>query len=109
MSPSYNYEADWRQYAFSEQDCRFTTEEEIATRYTSVDLTKIVEASGMPIISDGTHAVLNAENEHTMIFGGTASKKPYASHPNNPKSGAGPGIYDRDRYQRRTVQRILLP
>lgn len=75
MSPNYNYEADWRQYAFPEQECRFATEKEIAERYTSINLTKTAEASGMPIISDGTHAVANTENEHTIIFGGTASKK----------------------------------
>ena len=75
MSPSYNYEADWRQYAFPEQVCHFSTEEDIAERYTSIDLTETAEASGMPIISDGTSAVVNAENEHTIIFGGTASKK----------------------------------
>lgn len=75
MSLSYNYEADWRQYAFPEQDCHFTTDEEITTHYTSVDLTQTLKASGMPIISDGNHAVVNTENEHTIIFGGTASKK----------------------------------
>lgn len=75
MNPSYNYESDWRQYAFPEQDCHFATEEELAERYTSIDLTETVENSGMPIISDGTHAVVNTENEHTIIFGGTASKK----------------------------------
>lgn len=75
MSPSYNFEADWRQYAFPEQDCHFSTEEELAERYTSIDLTETAEASGMPIISDGSRAVVNTENEHTIIFGGTASKK----------------------------------
>ena len=40
MSHNYNYEADWRQYAFPEQACHFATEEELANRYTSVDLRK---------------------------------------------------------------------
>lgn len=75
MSPSYYYESDWRPYAFPEQTCHFATEEELIERYTTLDLTKPAEASGMPIISDGTHAVVNTENEHTIIFGGTASKK----------------------------------
>lgn len=71
------YESDWRQYAFPEQSCNFADEEELWDRYTPVRLEdgKPLAMGGMPIYSDGTNAVVNTENEMTIIYGATASKK----------------------------------
>lgn len=74
---NYNYEADWRQYAFPVQISGFATEELLEERYTKVTLEdeKTLAAGGLPIMSDGVAAILNTENEHSLIYGGTASKK----------------------------------
>ena len=73
----YTYEADWRPYAFPEESAGFSTEEELRAAYTPVRLEAggTLPAGGMPILSDGVRAVINIENEMTMIFGATASKK----------------------------------
>lgn len=73
----YIYEADWRQYAFPPQKNGFTDEETLEQIYTRVILEKgtPLEAGGLPVRSDGVAAVINTENEHSLIFGGTASKK----------------------------------
>lgn len=74
---SYSYEADWQQYAFPEQVSNFSSEEELSIKYTRVELQKgkLTKKGGMPICSDGHMAIINAEDEHTMIFGHTASGK----------------------------------
>lgn len=74
---TYTYEADWRPYAFPPQASSFAAEEQLTEKYTAVtlDAGTVLSAGGMPVISDGTSAVINTENEHTLIFGGTASKK----------------------------------
>lgn len=73
----YSYEADWRKYAFPPQSSRFTTEEELAEIYSPVILHRKgqLDAGGLPVSSDGVSAIINKENEHTLIYGGTASKK----------------------------------
>lgn len=77
MKKTYVYEADWRQYAFPPQKSGFATEQMLARRYTPVILEKGVplQAGGLPVASDGVAAVINTENEHSLIYGGTASKK----------------------------------
>lgn len=74
---TYIYEADWRQYAFPPQKSGFATEELLLEKYTPVILgpDTLLESGGLPVKSDGTHALINTENEHTLIYGGTASKK----------------------------------
>ena len=74
---NYCYESDWRQYAFPEQSCNFADEETLRQRYTPITLESGVplKAAGMPVCSDGTNAVVNTENEMTIIYGATASKK----------------------------------
>ncbi len=74
---SYIYEADWRQYAFPEQDSGFASEADLEEGYTTVDLDSPgpLAAGGLPIVSDGRRAIINTENEHTLIYGATASKK----------------------------------
>lgn len=73
----YSYEADWRRYAFPPQTSGFATKEDLEARYTPVTLTPGVQlgSGGLPVLSDGVNAVINTESEHTLIYGGTASKK----------------------------------
>lgn len=72
----YSYEADWRPYAFPDEQNGFASEAQLEEKYSRVELDHIsIPAGGMPIISDGSSAIINIENEMTMIFGGTASKK----------------------------------
>lgn len=73
----YRYEADWRPYAFPPQTSGFTLETLLEEKYTPVILEKevLLEAGGLPVTSDGIRAVINTENEHSLIYGGTASKK----------------------------------
>lgn len=74
---AYSYEADWRQYAFPPQESGFATENQLQQKYTQVLLEKdkTLEAGGLPVKSDGVSAIINTENEHSLIYGGTASKK----------------------------------
>lgn len=73
----YTFESDWRPYAFPEESAGFSTEEELREAYTPARLEAGVPlpAGGMPVLSDGTDMVLNTENEMTIVFGATASKK----------------------------------
>lgn len=73
----YSYEADWRPYAFPPQATGFASDAQLDSRYTRVRLEKDtpLAAGGLPIFSDGSSAILNTENEHSLIYGGTASKK----------------------------------
>lgn len=73
----YSYEADWRQYAFPPQVSGFADEDLLEEQYTKVILKKDtrIEAGGLPVMSDGISAIINTENEHSLIYGGTASKK----------------------------------
>lgn len=74
---AYSYEADWRQYAFPVQTSGFTSDEALAEKYTPVQLQREtpLAAGGLPVMSDGVYTVINTENEHSLIYGGTASKK----------------------------------
>lgn len=74
----YTFESDWRPYAFPEESAGFSTEEELREAYTPARLEAGVPlpAGGMPVLSDGTDMVLNTENEMTIVFGATASKRP---------------------------------
>ena len=73
----YVYEADWRQYAFPSQKSSFAEEETLEALYTPVILEQgtPLNAGGLPVMSNGVAAVINTENEHSLIYGGTASKK----------------------------------
>lgn len=74
---SYSYESDWRQYAFPPQVSGFADETLLQERYTQVRLREGIplESGGLPVTSDGISAIINTENEHSLIYGGTASKK----------------------------------
>lgn len=73
----YSYESDWREYAFPPQSSGFATEEQLEEKYTSVNLCSgsQLKSGGLPVVSDGINAIINTENEHSLIYGGTASKK----------------------------------
>ena len=73
----YSYEADWRQYAFPPQTSGFADEELLEEKYTKVILEDTVplDAGGLPIVSDGISAIINTEDEHSLIYGGTATGK----------------------------------
>ena len=74
---AYQYESDWRRYAFPPQTCGFAPKSKLEKQYSRVDLVPggKLEAGGLPIDCDGQQAVINAGDDHTLIFGGTASKK----------------------------------
>ena len=69
------YEADWRPYAFPPQKVGFASEDQLSERYTALRVEERSSAGGMPVQSDGVTALVNTESEHTIIFGGTGSKK----------------------------------
>lgn len=73
----YSYEADWRQYAFPPQTSGFADEEQLEEKYTKVILKDDVrlDAGGLPIWSDGSSAIINTGDEHSLIYGGTATGK----------------------------------
>ncbi len=73
----FNYEADWRRYAYPVQTTGFASCEELAERYTPVELEQGIRLpqGGLPVYSDGTRAILSTGDDHSIIFGGTASKK----------------------------------
>lgn len=77
MKMQYSYEADWRQFAFPEDEAHLATDEELCERYTTVSLDQDTEIpqGGMPVLSDGCNITLNVENEMTMIYGATGTKK----------------------------------
>lgn len=77
MSMLFNYEADWRPYAFPKDESHLASDEELRSRYDTQILTKgdPVPAAGIPILSDGTTVTFNTENEMNIIFGATGSKK----------------------------------
>ena len=73
----YSYEADWRPYAFPEDESHLASEEELEERYTAAVLEAggVIPAAGIPILSDGKRVVMNTENEMNIVFGATGSKK----------------------------------
>lgn len=77
LDSRYSYEADWRPFAFPKDESHLATKEELKERYTSVLLEKDAEIKkgGMPILSDGHRAVINCNNEMTIIYGATGTKK----------------------------------
>lgn len=76
MKRPYNYEADWRSYAFAEAD-HLATEEDLKNRYLTVELKKgqKIPAGGLPVLCDGHIATLNTEDQFSLIYGYSGSKK----------------------------------
>lgn len=73
----YSYEADWRQFAFPEDQFHLASVQELLEKYSTFELTPDIElpAGGMPILSDGHTVTINSENEMTLIYGEPGSKK----------------------------------
>ncbi len=72
---NYNYEADWRPYAFLKEK-GFTSTEEIKERFSEVDLyQKHLDAGGIPIISDGKKIFIDDRTIMSLIYGSTGSGK----------------------------------
>ncbi len=72
---AYQYEGDWRPYAFLEEKSGFASLEMIQNRYLCADMSGKLEYGGIPIWSDGKHVCLNPETVMTLILGGTGSGK----------------------------------
>jgi len=77
MSTHYNYEADWRPYAFQKDESHLASDEELRARYGTYQLEKDVSipAAGIPILSDGSQVTFDGENSMNIILGATNSKK----------------------------------
>lgn len=73
----YSYEADWRQYAFPEDQFRLASEQELLEKYCTFEITSDTElpAGGMPVLSDGYTVTVNTKNEMTLVYGEPGSKK----------------------------------
>lgn len=73
----YSYEADWRQFAFPEDQFHLASVQELLEKYCTFDITPDTElpAGGMPVLSDGHTVTFNSENEMTLVYGEPGSKK----------------------------------
>ena len=72
---NYNYEADWRPYAFPKEKQGFTSPEEIKKRFKEVDFNRSIKAGGIPIMSNGQKACLDDRTIMSLIYGSTGSGK----------------------------------
>lgn len=77
LTGHYSYEADWRPYAFPEDESHLASEEELKSRYNTVFLESgnPITTAGIPILSDGTEITFDDENTMNIIFGATGSGK----------------------------------
>ncbi len=66
----------YNKYIYTNQETRWATTDEIRASGTYVDLSaKSYPVGGLPIMSDGREAYVDGEDNHTIIFGATGSKK----------------------------------
>ncbi len=77
MNTPFNFEADWRPYAFPKDESHLASEAEIKELYTTEILSagSSIKAAGIPILSDGKEVTFNTDNEMNIVFGATGSKK----------------------------------
>ena len=77
MEKKKQYEAIYAGYVFEKPVNHWTSQEEVKHRLTEVDLTKpgTIKAGGMPIISDGRRAYIDAGDSHTAIIACSGMKK----------------------------------
>ncbi len=54
---------------------RFAEEDEIKNAYTKIEIGSKQDFGGLPIISNGKETYIDAEDNHTLIYGSTGSKK----------------------------------
>lgn len=70
-----DYKMDWQTYAYSEENM-MTSDEEITEFFRGIDLTTDrFSSGGIPLYVSGNTAYVNPENENTIIYGETGSKK----------------------------------
>lgn len=77
MEKKKQYEAIYAGYVFEKLVNHWTSQEEVKHRLTEVDLTKpgTIKAGGMPIISDGRRAYIDAGDSHTAVIACSGMKK----------------------------------
>lgn len=77
MNTHYSYEADWRPYAFPEDESYLASDEELRERFDTqiLDKDRSIPAAGIPILSNGKEVTFDGENSMNIIFGATGSKK----------------------------------
>lgn len=77
MARKRRYEASYAGYVYEKPVTYWTSTEEVKRRLTRVDLTKPggIDAGGMPIISNGKTAYIDAEDGHTAIIAASGMKK----------------------------------
>ncbi|MDO5132653.1 MAG: type IV secretory system conjugative DNA transfer family protein [Eubacteriales bacterium] len=66
----------YKRYINTNQETRWATEDEIRNSSTYIHLNDTeYPAAGLPLLSDGKNAYVDAEDTHSLIFGATGSKK----------------------------------
>ena len=77
MAKRKQYEAFYAGYAYEKPATYWTATEDVKRRLTKVDLTcsRNIEIGGMPIISDGKIAYVDADDGHTAILAASGMKK----------------------------------
>lgn len=77
MAKKKQFEASYAGYVYEKPVTHWTSTEEVKSRLTKVDLTQPgdIQAGGMPIISDGKTAYIDAEDGHTALIATSGMKK----------------------------------
>lgn len=77
MAKRKQYEAFYAGYVYEKPTTYWTATEDVKRRLTKVDLTcsRNIEIGGMPIISDGKIAYVDADDGHTAILAASGMKK----------------------------------
>ncbi len=75
MSPSYDYEMDWKPYVFPKESNNITSKEEIKDKYTKVTLDKPISKGGIPIMCEDNQLYIDIRNIMSLIYGMTGSGK----------------------------------
>ena len=77
MKKKKQYEAGYAGYVYEKPINHWTSKEEVKKRLTEVDLMKpgTIKAGGMPVISDGRMAYIDAGDSHTAIIACSGMKK----------------------------------
>ena len=71
------YDMNCKHRAFIVNDAHLATKEELREKYTTVNLCRDgdLAVGGLPVLSDGLTATVNTEDEMTIIYGATGTKK----------------------------------
>lgn len=79
MERKKRYEAAYAGYVYEKPSTNWTATNEVMRRLTKVELSKpgVIAAGGMPIISDGDSAYIDADDGHTAIIAASGMKKSF--------------------------------